>query len=155
MALPPKGNPRSKFLTRSEVARLLWVCYRHTRVQRPPRGARRGTAVDGATFHDLRHLARFILMGIYTGSRSTPIMRASIYAASGRAFLDLDSAIYYRLPEDATEAGNKKSPTSRIHPRLLAHLKRWKEQKVIAQFAVDRYAPNPAYRSRLSFPAMR
>lgn len=33
--LPPKGKPRAKYLTRDEVARLLWVCWRHTREQVP------------------------------------------------------------------------------------------------------------------------
>lgn len=135
--LPAKGKPRTKYLTRDEVAKLLWTCWRHKRTQRPPRGERKGASVEGESFHDLRHLCRFILMGIYTGSRSTPIMRASIFAASGRAFLDLESGLYYRLPEDLDEAENKRSPTSRIPPRLMAHLERWKRKRIIAEFVVE------------------
>lgn len=135
--LPAKGKPRSKYLTRSEVARLLWACWRHKRPQVPPRGSRKGQTVESANYYDLRHIARFILMGIYTGSRSTPILRASIYAASGRAYLDLDAGLYYRRPEDMTEADNKQSPTCRIPARLLAHLRRWRDRKLIAQFVVE------------------
>lgn len=143
VVLPAKGKPRAKYLTRGEVARLLWVCWRHEREQVPPRGPRKGQRVTsvphegGERLYDLRHLARFILMGIYTGSRSTPILRASIFAASGRAFIDLDTELYYRLPEDAEERENKKSPTSRLPPRLIAHLRRWRDKGVIAQFVVE------------------
>src|SRR5262249_9658437 len=137
VALPEKGKPRPKYLTRAEVAKLLWACWRHKREQIPPRGARKGQRVESEKFYDLRHLARFILMGAYTGSRTTPILRASIFAVSGRAYLDLDAELYYRLPEDAIESGNKKSPTSRLSPRLLAHLRRWRDRKIIAQFVVE------------------
>lgn len=137
MVLPKKGKPRPKYLTRDEVARLLWVCWRHRRVQIPPRGPRQGQTVESQGFYDLRHLARFILMGVYSGSRTAPILRASLRAAAGRAFLDLDAGLYFRLPEDVEEADNKKSPTSRISPRLMAHLTRWRDRGVIAQFVVE------------------
>ena len=135
--LPAKGKARTKYLTRDEVARLLWVCWRHKREQVPPRGSRKGERFQGESFHDLRHLARFILMGIYTGSRSAPILKASTRAASGRAYIDLKSGIYYRLADDMIEAENKRSVTSRLPPRLLAHLRRWDEKGIIAQFVVE------------------
>jgi integrase len=137
VSLPAKGKPRSKYLTRDEVARLLWVCWRHTRMQKPPRGPRQGQKVASQRFYDLRHLVRFILMGVYTGSRTTPILRASIYAASGRAYIDLAADLYHRLPEDLVEAENKKSPTSRLGTRIAAHIRRWRDRKVIAQYVVE------------------
>ena len=137
VALPEKGKPRTKYLTRSEVARLLWVCWRHTRDQIPPRGARKGQRVPSEEFYDLRHLVRFILMAIYTGSRTAPILKASIYAGPGRAFIDLDAGLYHRLPEDVIEAGNKRSPTSRLGDRILAHLRRWRDRRLMAQFVVE------------------
>ncbi len=108
--LPEKGKARTRYFTRDEVARAIWYCWRHRRKQRPPRGARKGQLVE-SDFHDLRHIARFLLIGVYTGSRSTPILRASPYAAAGRAYVDLDSGLYYRLPEDFDEADTKRSPT--------------------------------------------
>lgn len=137
VTLPPKGQPRTKYLTREEVARLLWVCWRHKRMQKPPRGPRKGIETPSKAFHDLRHLARFILMGVYTGSRTTPILKASVYAASGRAFLDLETGLYHRLPEDVVEAGNKRSPTSRLGTRITAHVRRWRDTSAIAQFVVE------------------
>ncbi len=135
--LPAKGKPRAKYLTRDEVAKLLWICWRHTREQKPPRGERKGKRVAGKSFHDLRHLGRFILMGIYTGSRSTPILRASPYAAAGRAVIDLDAGLYHRLPTDIDEAANKRSPTARLGDRITAHVRRWRDRKIIAQFVVE------------------
>ena len=137
VTLPPKGRPRTKYLIRDEVAKLLWVCWRHKRIQRPPRGGRAGQVVESRSYHDLRHLVRFILMGIYTGSRTMPLLRASIYAASGRAFVDLDIGLYHRLPKDVVEAGNKRSPTSRLGTRIAAHIRGWRDTGAIAQFAVE------------------
>lgn len=134
--LPEKGKPRTRYFTRDEVARAIWYCWRHKRQQRPPRGARKGQLVE-SDFHDLRHIARFLLIGVYTGSRSTPILRASPYAAAGRAYVDLDSGLYYRLPEDFDEADNKRSPTCRVPDRLLAHMRRWRDRKLMRQFFVE------------------
>jgi integrase len=133
--LPQKGAARAAWLTRSEVARLLWACWRHGRTVRLPRGRERGKVVE-SEWHDLRHIARFILMGVYTGSRSGAIFTASIYAGSNRSFLDLDSGIFYRLAEGATET-NKRQPPAPIPDRLLAHLRRWRDKGIIAQYVVE------------------
>lgn len=63
--------------------------------------------------------------------------RASIKAASGRAFIDLDANLYYRLPEDVEEATNKRSPTSRLGTSIAAHIRRWRDKGAIAQFVVE------------------
>jgi len=107
--LPPKGQRRTAFLTRSEVARLLWACWHHTRPQVPPRGARKGQVL-ASEWHDLRHLARFILVAFYTGSRSGAILSASIFAGANRSFVDLDSGVFYRLAEGTTETNKRQPP---------------------------------------------
>lgn len=134
--LPEKGKPRTRYFTRDEVARAVWYCWRHKRKQRPPRGRRKGELVE-SDFHDLRHIARFLLIGVYTGSRSAPILRASPYAASGRAFVDLESGIYYRLPEDMEQSDTKRSPTCRLPDGILAHMRRWKRKGLMRQFFVE------------------
>ena len=87
--LPPKGKPRDKYLTRDEIARLLWVCWRHKREQVPPRGLRKGERVPSRAYFDMRHLARFILMGIHTASRTTPnfFVPHRITALAGRSLI--------------------------------------------------------------------
>ncbi|MCB5173693.1 site-specific integrase [Microvirga lenta] len=133
--LPQKGAPRGAWLTRDEVAKLLWACWRHGRTVRLPRGKEKGKVVE-SEWHDLRHIARFILMGIYTGSRSGAIFSASIYAGANRSFIDLESGLFYRLAEGAAET-NKRQPPVRLPKRLLAHLRRWKDKGVIAQYVVE------------------
>jgi integrase len=87
-------------------------------------------------WHDLRDIARFILMGVYTGSRSGAIFTASIYAGANRSFIDLDSGLFYRLAEGATKT-NKRQPPVRLPKRLLAHLHRWRDKGIIAQHVVE------------------
>lgn len=87
--LPRKGAPRSTWLMRSEVARLLWACWRHTRPVRLPRGRKKGEVV-ASDWHDLHHVARFILMTVYTASRSGAVFTASIHPGANRSFVDLE-----------------------------------------------------------------
>jgi len=72
----------------------------------------------------LRHLARFILIGIYSGSRAGAIAAASPIPAIGRAFVDLDRGRYYRRKQGSAKT-KKRQPTVPIPSRLLAHLRRW------------------------------
>jgi integrase len=67
VALPPRGKARQRWLTRSEVARLLWTCWRNREVQE-------GKPTDK---RPLRHLVRVLLIGVYTGSRPGAILNAS------------------------------------------------------------------------------
>ena len=121
--LPQKGHPRDRWLTRSEVAKLIWVCWRHREVQTRHRGRDKGQKVS-TNKRPLRHLARFILIGVYTGTRAGAIASASPVRSEGRSFVDLDHGIFYRLAA-GRRATNKRQPPAPIPPRLLAHLRRW------------------------------
>lgn len=140
--LPEKGEPRDRWLTRKEAAQLLWACWRAREEQRRNRGFgmrahKRGKKTPTAK-HTLRHLARFILVGLYTGSRATPIARASFHAAAGRSYVDLDQGMFYRRPEGA-RITKKRQPPVPIPPRLLAHVRRWKRLGIADQFIVEWY----------------
>ena len=72
----------------------------------------------------LRHVARFTLIGLYTGTRAGAIATASPYRAEGKSFVDLETGIFNR------RAVGKRATTKRQTPvplpnRLLAHLRRW------------------------------
>jgi integrase len=84
----------------------------------------------------LRHLARFILVGIYSGSRAGAIAAASPIPAIGRAFVDLDRGIYYRRKQGSART-NKRQPPVPIPPRLLAHLRRWHRIAPDAKYFVE------------------
>jgi hypothetical protein len=46
----------------------------------------------------LRHIARFILIGLYTSTRAGAIASASPYAEPGRSQVDLERGSFYRKP---------------------------------------------------------
>jgi hypothetical protein len=71
----------------------------------------------------LRHIARFILIGLYTGTRAGAIASASPYAEPGRSYVDLDRGIFYRKAI-GKRATKKRQPPAPIPPRLLTHLRR-------------------------------
>ncbi|TWA92531.1 tyrosine-type recombinase/integrase [Bradyrhizobium stylosanthis] len=123
ITLPAKGEPRDKWLTRSDAAKLIWTCWRYREIQKLSRGPMKGQRV-ATDKRPLRHLARFILIGIYSGSRAGAIAAASPIPAVGRSFVDVDRGIYYRRRQGDART-NKRQPPVPIPPRLLVHLRRW------------------------------
>jgi integrase len=94
--LPPKPQPRQDFMTRSEAARFLW-CARRT-----------------------PHLARFFLIGWYTGSRR------SVITGLKWSMVNLETGIMQRKERGAVQT-KKRAPPVKIGQRLLSHLRRWKK----------------------------
>jgi integrase len=115
VVLPARGRARQRWMTRSEVAKLLWTCWRHRETQE-------GKPTDK---RPLRHLVRLILIGVYTGSRPGAILNASWQEGDGRSFVDIDNGVFHRHGDGEVES-TKRQPTVRLSPRLLAHLRRWK-----------------------------
>lgn len=123
VSLPEKGQPRDKWLTRTDAAKLIWACWRYRERQKASRHPEDETKAPTAK-RPLRHLSRFILLGIYSGSRAGAIAAASPMPAVGRSYVDLERGRYYRLQQGAAKT-NKRQPTVPIPSRLLAHLRRW------------------------------
>jgi integrase len=112
--LPDKPSRREGCLTRSEAARLLWAAWRAKQVMR-----------DKVTERDVgKHIARFVLVGLYTGSRHAAICAAATVPAIGRSYVDLENGIFYRLAK-GKKATKKRQPPVRLPPKLLDHLRRW------------------------------
>ena len=120
MTLPAKGRPRDRWLTRDEAARLIWACWRSRETQTVHRGRQKGQKIDTEQ-RPLRHLARFLLLGLYTGTRAGAIASASPYRHVGHSFVDLDQGIFYRLAIGHRITNKRQSPVP-IPPRLLAHM---------------------------------
>ena len=116
VALPKRGKPRQRWLTRDEAAKLLWVCWRHREHQE---GA-------GTKKRPLRHLVRFLLIGLYTGSRPGAILTAAWDQGPGRSWVDVDRGLFYRLADGKVETAKRQPPVP-LAPRLLAHMRRWRE----------------------------
>jgi len=135
VTLPPKGPPRDRWLTRDEAARLVWACWRYREQQTVHRGQHKGRQVE-TDKRPLRHLARFILIGLYTGTRASAIASASPYRDTGHSFVDLDQGIYYRLAI-GRRATNKRQSPAPIPPRLLTHMRRWVRRGIITSHFVE------------------
>lgn len=114
VTLPEKSPPADRWLTRSEVAKLLWTCWRHRELQNGKPTAK----------YPWRHLARFTLVGIYSGTRSSAICGAAKKVQEGSGYVDLDQGVFYRRQHGRAET-NKRQPPARLPRRLLAHMRRW------------------------------
>jgi integrase len=112
VALPPQAEPRERHLNRCEAAALLAGALGWDRT-----GRRHRAKIN-------RHLARFILLAIYTGTRHDAILRLQWVPNLTGGWIDLDSAVLYRRPSEAVDSPKRRPPLP-IPPRLMPHLRRW------------------------------
>lgn len=107
VVLPERRPSRERWLTRDEVAALLWRCWR------------RGKS---------KHLARFVLLSVYTGRRMSVVLGASFKREQGRTFLDTRAGML--RPPERVQQTKKRNPPIPLPSRLLAHLRRWERMGV-------------------------
>lgn len=142
VVLPEKSQPRERWLTRSEAAILLWTAWR-----------RRQKFMGTKTLHaTTKHIARFILVGLYTGTRASAICGAAFVREEGRGWVDLENGVFYRRAIGRRET-NKRQPAIRIPPSLLAHMRRWKA-KGIARNSVVEWQRKPVLRISKGFTSI-
>lgn len=116
----PPESPREA-LTRSQAAQLL----------RGALGWRvdaegRWTRLSGSARANRAHLRRFILIGLYTGTRHA-VSRALLWEESAlQAWVDLDAGMIYRRGRGERERKTKRRPAVSLPTRLLAHMRRWR-----------------------------
>lgn len=108
VTLPPASAPRERWLTRKEVAMMLGACRQH-----PDRDAGRA-------------MARFILISVYTGTRSAAVRSLSWLPSPTGGWVDVERQVMHRRAAGQTDT-TKKRPPLRIPVRLLGHLRRWKK----------------------------
>jgi integrase len=120
--LPNVAERRERYMTRREVAALLWAAL--------------GFARDGKRnrFRINRHLARFILIGLYSGTRHDAMLRLQWMPNTTGGWFDLDAGVLYRRPQDAIETNKRRTPAP-IPPRLMPHLRRWR--KLSTQYVIE------------------
>lgn len=128
--LPAPNPPRYGFFTRSQMARLVWAAYRkkqtYTYSGRRARDENRGKTIETAA-RPRRHIARFLLTAVATGTRTDRIERASFYQEPGRPWIDVDGGIFYRAWSGEFVPNNKGADPVNIRGRLLGHMRRWKK----------------------------
>ena len=95
VVLPPKCEPRDKWLTRAEADRLI-------------------RAAEG-----VEHLKRFILLGLLTGSRTEAILSLTWDR------IDFASGVMRRRAYGEIESRTKRTPPVRLGKRILSLLREW------------------------------
>ena len=123
VVLPGKGLARERWLSRSEAARFIWACWRYRETQTVHSGPLKGQKIE-TDKRPLRHVARFTLIGLYTGTRAGAIATASPYRAEGKSFVDLEAGIFNRRAIGKRATTKRQTPVP-LPDRLLAHLRRW------------------------------
>ena len=123
VSLPEKGEPRDKWLTRSDAAKLIWTCWRYREMQRklarPDEGCEgpdsQTSAPTSCSLYfvgDLQRNAR----GSYRGCISHSGARSLLCRLGARTL----------LPSETGQCENQQAATDGADPlRLLAHLRRW------------------------------
>lgn len=79
-------------------------------------------------------MARFILVGLYTGTRASTVCGAALQPTIGRGWVDVERGVFYRRAERERET-KKRKPSIPLPPELHGHLRRWKRRG--QRFAVE------------------
>ncbi|MCX7314400.1 MAG: site-specific integrase [Alphaproteobacteria bacterium] len=125
--LPEKSNARPRFLTRCEAARLL--------------AGALGWDQHGNRHHKSinRHLARFILIGLHTGTRSDRILRLQWVENLQGGWVDLKTGTLHRRAS-AEPVTKKRAPSVPMRDELLGHMRRWR--KLTARYVIEHNGTN-------------
>lgn len=111
--LPKKPEPKDRWLNRSEAAQIIWAAWRNPKS---------------------KHLARFILVALYTGTRRDAILGLSFSPNTVGGWVDTEHGILFRRGAGQVET-NKRTPRAKLPDSLLAHLRRWEASG--ARFVVE------------------
>ncbi len=104
VSLSPHGAPKDRWLTRDEAARLLRELRRNKRT---------------------RHAARFLILGLYTGSRPRTVLSTTWSERDDGPWVDLEAGIYHRKGRQERQT-RKRRGSCRMPGGLVAHLQRWR-----------------------------
>ena len=112
VTLPDKPAANDRWLTRAEAARLLRAAMRAPRC---------------------RHMARFVLIGLYTGTRKQAALGLEFAPNDRGGWIDVDRGVMYRRAQGKAETA-KRTPVARLPDKLLAHARRWQR---LGRFPVE------------------
>ena len=151
---PPKSQPRQDWLTKAEVRALILTAWREKDSQV------RMVGPEGAkvprTFVTTRrrwsHLIPFLVVGIWTSTRTGRVQPAPYKAMPGRPWVDLrdGDAFYNRTHRGEVVADNKKAPDVPLSAQLAKHMRSWARDKTVrgkvrpGNVYVVQYAGRPA-----------
>lgn len=117
VVLPVKAEARERWLERDEAAALIRAAWRYKEQQKGKDTLRRPR----------QHVARFMVVARYMGSRAGVICGASIERKrpNGKPWVDTVNGVFYGRPA-GQRATRKRRQTVRVPAPLLAHIRRWR-----------------------------
>lgn len=121
VTLPDKPESPRDALTRDQAARLLKAAM-GWRLQSDGSWIR----LPGSSRANRAHVRRFILIGLYTGTRPGVIPKLLWHESPTQAWVDLDKRTIYRRGRGERDHRTKRRPLVRMPDRLVAHMTRWK-----------------------------
>jgi len=127
ITLPQAGPPRDRWLTRSEAARLLLGAMGFILAPCSSLASRteRWTIWRRAPEVTSRHICRFILIGLRTGTRHDAILALGWRQHLSGGFFDLENQMMFRAASGKAQTKKRQTPTP-IPKSLARHLPRWK-----------------------------
>jgi integrase len=95
-----------------------------------------------------QHLARFILLGLYTGTRSGNLLRLKWDQ------IDLSAGVMARVASGEAQDAKKRAPAVRLGRRIISHLRRWlRRDRAMGVEYVCHYEGAPIKKLRRSWAA--
>jgi integrase len=126
VVLPERGEARERWLTRREAAKLLRAAWR---LREKQNGYPTNRPIA-------QHIARFILAGLYTGTRAGAICGAALRPMFGHGWIDTEHGVFYRRTAGMRKT-KKRQPAIRLPPRFLAHVRRWVRLGIANDFLIE------------------
>ena len=156
VVLPPKSESPRDSLSRKQAARLLWAAMGwkwdakalNPRTGQPGRWVRPSTSARTNRLH----MRRFILISLYTGSRSGVTTAALWTESPTNPWANVDAGVMYRRARGTRDQKTKRRPVVKFPKRLLAHMERWRRlDEVAGANSVIHFGGEPVLRVKKSF----
>ena len=122
VTLPPEAESQREALTRGEAARLLKAAMGYRLDPATGKWTRLGKSARA----NRAHLRRFIILGLYTGSRPGVYPELLWFESPTNAWADLEQETIFRRGKQVREKATKRRPLVRMPQRLVAHMRRWR-----------------------------
>lgn len=146
--LPPKSESPRDAISRSDAAALLMAAmgWRHMEEFGPWRPDElprmRWVRLQLSSRVNRAHLRRFILIGLYTGTRSNAIKALLWSESPTQAWVDLEKGMIYRRGREEADKANKRRPVVKLPRRLRAHLARWRRLDLEREARIQKDNPD-------------
>lgn len=133
VVLPQKAESSRDALTRNQAARLLKAAMGW----RLNTASGQWTRLPSSARKNRAHLRRFLLIGLYTGTRPGVLPKLLWEESPTQAWVDLDAGVIYRRGRSERDHPTKRRPLVKVPSRLLAHLRRWRRLDLQMSRTID------------------